>query len=59
MWRLVKVLLKQQPLTLAYDEYAMKKSSVLDGIAGSRYGQTICEMAQEVGSQNSKKQMRR
>jgi polyphosphate kinase len=33
-------------LTLAYGEYAMKKSSVLYGIDGSRVGEKMCKMSQ-------------
>jgi hypothetical protein len=31
-------------LTLAYGEYAMKKSSVLYGIGGSRVGEKMCKV---------------
>jgi hypothetical protein len=41
-------------MTLAYDAYAMKKSSVLNGIGGSRKGEKICKMTQEMGSQKRK-----
>jgi hypothetical protein len=30
-------------LTLAYSEYAMKKSSVLNGIGSSRKGEKMCK----------------
>jgi hypothetical protein len=33
-------------LTLAYGEDAMKKSSVLYGIGGSRKGEKMCKMSQ-------------
>jgi hypothetical protein len=42
-------------LTFAYDEYAMKKSSVLNGIGGSRKEEIMCKMSQEVDSQKSQK----
>jgi hypothetical protein len=38
-------------LMLAYGEYVMKKSRVLNGIGCSRKGEKICKMTQEVGSQ--------
>jgi len=41
-------------LTVAYSEYAMKKSSVFAG--GSRKGEKICKTTQEVGSQKRKVQ---
>jgi hypothetical protein len=43
-------------LTLAYDEYTVKESSVLNAIGGLRKGK-MCKMTQEVGSQNRKVQM--
>jgi hypothetical protein len=42
-------------LTLAYGKYDMEKSRVfLNGIGGSRKGETMCKMAQEVGSQSQR-----
>jgi hypothetical protein len=38
-------------LAVAYGEYAMKKSN---GIGGSRKGEKLCKMIQEVGSQKRK-----
>jgi len=43
-------------LTVAYDEYAMKKSNFLNGTGGSRRGEKICKTTQEVGSQKRKGQ---
>jgi len=44
-------------LKVAYGEYAMKISSVLNGTGGSRKGEKMCETTQEVGSQKHKGQM--
>jgi hypothetical protein len=44
-------------LTSAYGEYAMKKLRFLRGICGSRKGEKMCKMTQEVGSQNLEGQM--
>ena len=44
-------------LTVDYGEYAMKKSSVLNGTGGSREGEKMCKTTQEVGSQKRKGQM--
>jgi hypothetical protein len=44
------------PLTLAYVEYGVKKSSVLNGTGSSRKGEKMSRMAQEVGSQKRKGQ---
>jgi hypothetical protein len=44
-------------LALAYSEYTMKKSSVLNGIGGFKKGDNMCVLTQEVGSQNHKAQM--
>jgi hypothetical protein len=44
--------------TLAYDEYAMKKLSVFNVIGGSRKGEKMRNMTQEVGSQKREGQMR-
>jgi hypothetical protein len=44
-------------LTVAYGEYAMKKSSVFDWLGGSRKGEKVCKMTQEVGNQKRKGQM--
>jgi hypothetical protein len=41
-------------LTVAYGEYAMKKSNVLNGIGGSRKGEKMCKVTQEVGATNAK-----
>jgi hypothetical protein len=43
---------------LAYSEYVMKKSSVLNGIGCSRKGEKMCMLTQEVGSQTRKGQMK-
>ena len=42
-------------LTVAYGEHVMKKSS---GISGSRRGEKMCKMTQEVGSQKSNGQLK-
>jgi hypothetical protein len=44
-------------LTVAYGEYAMKKLSVFNGIGGSRKGEKMFNMTQEVGNQERKGQM--
>jgi hypothetical protein len=44
-------------LTVAYGEYAMKKSRVLNGTGGSRKGEKICKTTKEVGSQKHTGQM--
>jgi hypothetical protein len=49
-----RINIKLAPLTLAYGEYAMK---ILNGIGGSRKGEKMCKMTQEVGSQKRKGQM--
>jgi hypothetical protein len=46
------------PSTLAYGECAMKKSSILNVIGGSRKGERKFKMTKEVGSQKHKEQMR-
>jgi hypothetical protein len=38
-------------LIVAYGEYAMKKSSVLNSTGCSRKGEKMCKTTQEVGSQ--------
>jgi hypothetical protein len=43
-------------LTVAYDECAMKKL-FLNGVGGSRKGEKMCKLTQEVGSQKCKGQM--
>jgi hypothetical protein len=43
-------------LTLAYCEYAMKKSSVLNEIGGSSDDEKMCKTTQEVGSRKYKGQ---
>jgi hypothetical protein len=45
-------------LTEACGEYTMKQSSVLNGRAGSRKGEKMCRMTQEVGSQKRKRQIK-
>jgi hypothetical protein len=44
-------------LSVAYGEYAMKKSSVFNSIGGSRKGKKMCKMTQEVGRLKCKGQM--
>ena len=44
-------------LTVAYGEYAMKKSSVLNGTSSSTNGEKMCKTTQEMGSQKRKGQM--
>jgi hypothetical protein len=44
-------------LAVAFGEYAKKKQSVFGGIGGSRTGEKMCKMIQEVGSQKRKGQM--
>ena len=44
-------------LTVAYGEYAMKKSSVFEWHRQSRKGEKMCKTIQEVGSQKRKGQM--
>jgi hypothetical protein len=44
-------------LTVAYGEYGMKKSSVLNGKGGSRKGEKMCKTTEEVGKQKRKGQM--
>jgi hypothetical protein len=44
-------------LTLAYGEDTMKKLNVFNGIDGSRKGQKMCKMTQEVGSQKCEEQI--
>jgi hypothetical protein len=41
-------------LTLAYGGCAVKESSVLNGMCGSRNGEKLCKRTQEVGSQKLK-----
>ena len=44
-------------LTVAYGQYAMKKSSVLNGTGGSRKGEKMGKTTQELGNQKLKRQM--
>jgi hypothetical protein len=44
-------------LTVAYGEYDMKKSFVLNGTGSSRKGEKMSKTTQEVGSQKRKGQM--
>jgi hypothetical protein len=46
------------PLTVAYGEYIMKKSSVFKFHRGSRKGEKLCNTNQEVGRQKRKGQMK-
>jgi hypothetical protein len=45
------------PITLVYDEYAMKKPIVFNDIGSSRKGEKMCKMTQDVGSQKGKGHM--
>jgi hypothetical protein len=42
-------------LTVTFGEYAMKKSSIFNGIGDSRKGEKICKMSQEVGRKKTKR----
>jgi hypothetical protein len=44
-------------LAVAYGEYALKNSSVFSGLGGSRKGEKMCEITQDVCSQKRKEQM--
>ena len=44
-------------LTVAYGEYTVKITSVLNGTGGSRKGEKICKTTQDMGSQKRKGQL--
>jgi hypothetical protein len=44
-------------LIVAYGEYVVNKSSVLNGTDGSRKGEKLCKTSQEVGRQKGKGQI--
>jgi hypothetical protein len=41
-------------LTVAYGEYAMKKSMFFNGIGGSRKGEKMCKMTKQWVAKNAK-----